>query len=169
MKTAVDEEILRLMFGNDFLRCGTHAPVTSRPIHHHKFAAGLQYAFHFLQKRKAVFYLEKRVGKQNGVERPVAQMRAAGFFNVAPNRIDNVLMVYVRVEFDVFQDVFLHIYRIHFPAVTHDRGGGARVVAGAGAEVTDLHAFSQAELKNILMGRTEMRAHIYKVPRAARP
>ncbi len=69
-------------------------------------------------------------------------MRAAQFFNIAPDRFNNSLMMLVRIEFEMFEHILLHINRVYPPAVSDDGGGRARVVAAPGAEVADLHALA---------------------------
>src|SRR5512146_220204 len=144
METAVDEEFLRVAFGHYLIRRGAHAAVTARPIHEHELPAGLQYPLHLGEERVPVLHLEKRVGEDEGVERRVAQMRAARLLNVAPDRLNDARMPFMHIELQVLEDVFLDVYRVHLPAMADDGRRRASVVATAGPEVADLHALAQA-------------------------
>ena len=94
-------------------------------------------------------------------------MCATRLLDIAPDGIDDALMVLVRIELQMFQDVFLYIYRVHLPFAPHDGRRRMRVVPRARAEVADFHTFAKAELEYVLMRGTEMRAHTYKIARAS--
>src|SRR3989338_2597632 len=155
------------MLGYDFLWHRTYAAVATRPIDNHQFTARLQHAFHLCEEPETVFYLEEGIGEEHGIKRCIAQMRAARFLDVAPDCVDNVLMMYMRIEFNMLQHVLLHVYRVDLPAVPHDRCRGTRVVSTTSAEVADFHPLAQAELEDILVGRTKFASHTYKIPRPA--
>ena len=120
MEAAVDEKCFGIVLRHDVLRHRTHTPVAPRPIDEHKLTAGLQDALHFCKEAFAVLDLEERIGEYDCVERCIAQMRAARLLDVAPDRFNDALMLFVRSKLDVFQDIFLYIDGIDLAAVADD-------------------------------------------------
>ena len=95
METALDEEIFGVVLGNDLLGNRAHAPVATCPVNHHEFAARFEHTLYFSEEAKAMLYLEKRVGKEDGVKRLRTQMSTSFLFDVAPHRINDVFMMVV--------------------------------------------------------------------------
>src|SRR3989344_429127 len=159
METVVDEKIFGLMLDHHALGRGTHTTIAAGPVNYHKLAAWPQNSLHFFKKSETIFNLEEGIGKQNGIQRSIAQMRTAGFLYIAPYRFNNTLVVFMRIKFQMLKNVLLHINSVDSAAVADDSRCRSSIVAAAGAEVANLHTFAKTKLENVLSWRTEVRSH----------
>lgn len=164
MEAAVYKKCFGSVLRYDVLWRGTDAAIASRPIDNEDLAAWLECAAYLGDKTSAILDLEECVGQNDGIESRIAQVSAARFLDVAPDGFDNLLVLWVRIQFEVLQHVFLHIDRVDPTPLPHDTGRCTRVVAAPGAEIADRHIVTQAKLEKVLLRRSKVRAHTYKIP-----
>src|SRR3989344_6100843 len=165
MESGCDEELLRRMFGNDAVSGRTEASIGTGPVDEEEFAIFPEDALRLRRERFAIIHLEEDIGSDDGIKNVVAELRAALTFEIAPYGLDVGAPLVPRSVPQAPEHVFLHVYRVYPALAAHDSRSGKRIVPASGAEIADLHAFTEAELEDIR--RRIRETHTHKIPCAA--